>query len=96
MVRDASPQRQALYETGTKTWLCHFPRSATSCDDIWMDAQVWPVAGGFHARDSVLRLTAYGKTEQEAIQNLEEARRRARRLGAVVLASSGPREHEGE
>lgn len=47
-----------------------------------MSEQVYPVAGGFHARDHDLQVTAFGKTEAEARANLQVERERARRLDA--------------
>jgi hypothetical protein len=45
-----------------------------------MKEQLYPVAGGFHAKDHELQVTAFGRTEEEARANLQVERDRALRL----------------
>jgi hypothetical protein len=58
-----------------------------------MDAAIWPVSGGFHAHDERFNLTVFGRTEEEARQQLHFAVLRAQRLATVALVT---RKHDEE
>jgi hypothetical protein len=58
-------------------------------------AQVWRVAGGWHAHDPRWNVTAFGHTEFEAQEALKVARARAERLAAVAAAGV-PVDHGGD
>lgn len=57
------------------------------------EKQVWVVKGGYHARDPILRITAFGRTQEEAEAELERLRSLTHRLALVSVAS--PRIDEG-
>jgi len=48
--------------------------------------QTWRVAGGWHAFDAKWRAIGYGRSEQEALEDLKVAVARAERLAAVAAA----------
>ena|GEM_PF-6359725 len=56
---------------------------------VAMDKRVEKVAGGFHAFDDELGVTVFGRTEAEALQALEESRKRAMRLDLLAIAQGG-------
>jgi hypothetical protein len=66
-----------------KMSLCHFPGSGYEAYRGGMEEQIYPVAGGFHAKDLDLQVIAFGRTETEARANLQVERDRARRLDAL-------------
>jgi hypothetical protein len=51
------------------------------------------VAGGYHAYDRRLRITAFGRTKAEALKALDESRKRAVRLDIIAVAQ-GAQAHE--
>jgi hypothetical protein len=56
-----------------------------------VSAQVWPIAGGFHAADPGSPIAVFGKTHEEAAAALEEARTRMMRLSLLVAAQADPK-----
>lgn len=72
--------------------LSYSRRSGYRSYDSTMDvnAQVWPVAGGFHATAEGLPIAVYGRTQEEAALALEDAQQRMMRLSLLVAAKAGP------
>jgi len=54
-----------------------------------MEHTIEKVAGGYHASDPALRVTVFGRTEDEALQALDESRKRAVRLDVIAIAQGG-------